>query len=70
MSRFRFQYRYEDVPRHAKRIAERKHLESEAARRIQSSILPNLPPRLDGVDLAHAYLPTTEVGGDFYDVMY
>ena len=36
---------------------------------IQSSILPDLPPRLAGVDIAHAYLPASEVGGDFYDVL-
>ena len=66
-----FQYRYEDVPAHVKRIAERERqrVELETARRIQSSILPELPPRLGGVDLAHAYLPASEVGGDFYDVM-
>ena len=66
-----FQYRYEDVPPHVKRIAERERqrVELETARRIQSSILPDLPPRLAGVELAHAYLPATEVGGDFYDVL-
>ncbi|MEM7479751.1 MAG: PP2C family protein-serine/threonine phosphatase [Acidobacteriota bacterium] len=66
-----FEYRYEDVPPHVRRIAERERqrVELETARRIQSSILPDLPPRLNGVDLAHAYLPATEVGGDFYDVL-
>lgn len=66
-----FQYRWEDVPPHVKRIAERERqrVELETARRIQSSILPDLPPRLGGVELAHAYLPASEVGGDFYDVM-
>ncbi len=66
-----FVYRYEDVPPHVRRIAERERqrVELETARGIQSSILPNLPPRLNGVDLAHAYLPATEVGGDFYDVL-
>ena len=66
-----FQYRYEDVPPHVRRIAdrERQRVELETARRIQSSILPELPPRVNGVDLAHAYLPATEVGGDFYDVL-
>ena len=64
-------YRYEDVPPHVRRIAERERqrVELDTARRIQSSILPDLPPRLAGVDLAHAYLPATEVGGDFYDVL-
>jgi hypothetical protein len=66
-----FVYRYEDIPPHVRRIAdrERQRVELETARRIQSSILPDLPPRLNGVDLAHAYLPASEVGGDFYDVL-
>lgn len=70
-SRKEFVYRYEDVPPHVRRIAERERqrVELETARRIQSSILPDLPPRLAGVDIAHAYLPASEVGGDFYDVL-
>ncbi|HEX9944474.1 MAG TPA: PP2C family protein-serine/threonine phosphatase [Thermoanaerobaculia bacterium] len=66
-----FVYRYADVPPHVRRIAERERqrVELETARRIQSSILPELPPRLAGVDIAHAYLPASEVGGDFYDVL-
>jgi hypothetical protein len=65
------QYSYEDVPPHVRRIAERERqrVELDTARRIQSSILPDLPPRLAGVDIAHAYLPASEVGGDFYDVL-
>lgn len=64
-------YRYEDVPPHVRRIAERERqrVELETARRIQSSILPELPPSLNGVQIAHAYLPASEVGGDFYDVL-
>ncbi len=64
-------YRYEDVPPHVRRIAERERqrVELETARGIQSSILPDLPPQLAGVELAHAYRPATEVGGDFYDVL-
>lgn len=64
-------YRYEDVPPHVRRIAERERqrVELETARRIQSSILPELPPSLQGVEIAHAYLPASEVGGDFYDVL-
>ncbi|HVR08766.1 MAG TPA: PP2C family protein-serine/threonine phosphatase [Thermoanaerobaculia bacterium] len=70
-SRREITYRYEDVPPHVRRIAERERqrVELETARRIQSSILPELPARLAGVDLAHAYLPASEVGGDFYDVL-
>ena len=70
-SRREFHYRYEDVPPHVRRIAERERqrVELETARRIQSSILPDLPPSLYGVEIAHAYLPASEVGGDFYDVL-
>lgn len=70
-SRREFVYRYEDVPPHVRRIAERERqrVELETARGIQSSILPDLPPRLAGVDLAHTYRPASEVGGDFYDVL-
>lgn len=66
-----FVYRYEDVPPHVRRIAERERqrVELETARGIQSSILPDLPPQLAGVELAHVYRPATEVGGDFYDVL-
>jgi hypothetical protein len=66
-----FHYLYEDVPPHVRRIAERERqrVELETARRIQSSILPELPPSLNGVEIAHAYLPASEVGGDFYDVL-
>jgi|CXWL01.1.fsa_nt_gi hypothetical protein len=66
-----FEYRYEDIPPHVRRIAdrERQRVELETARNIQSSILPDLPPQLHGVEIAHAYLPASEVGGDFYDVL-
>lgn len=66
-----FVYRYEDIAPHVRRIAERERqrVELETARRIQSSILPELPPRLNGIEIAHSYLPASEVGGDFYDVL-
>ncbi|MGE4191406.1 MAG: PP2C family protein-serine/threonine phosphatase, partial [Thermoanaerobaculia bacterium] len=66
-----FVYKYEDVPPHVRRIAERERqrVELETARNIQSSILPQLPAQLAGVELACTYLPATEVGGDFYDVL-
>lgn len=65
------EYRYEDVPPHVRRIAERERqrLELETARGIQASILPHLPPQVNGVRMTHKYLPATEVGGDFYDVL-
>ncbi|MCP4660778.1 MAG: PP2C family protein-serine/threonine phosphatase [bacterium] len=64
-------YTWDDVPPHVRRIAERERqrLELETAARIQSSILPQLPPQLHGIEIAHSYLPATEVGGDFYDVL-
>ncbi|MEM9554394.1 MAG: PP2C family protein-serine/threonine phosphatase [Acidobacteriota bacterium] len=64
------EYTWDDVPPHVRRIAERERqrVELETAREIQSSILPDVPPRLAGVELAHCYLPASEVGGDFYDV--
>ncbi len=66
-----FVYTWDDVPAHVRRIAERERqrVEIETARNIQSSILPELPPQLAGVEIAHTYLPATEVGGDFYDVL-
>lgn len=66
-----FEYRYQDIPPHVRRIAERERqrVELETARGIQTSILPELPPQLAGIELAHAYLPASEVGGDFYDVL-
>jgi len=71
MSEKTFTYKYEDVPPHVRRIAERERqrVELETARGIQSSILPQLPAQLAGVELACTYLPATEVGGDFYDVL-
>lgn len=64
-------YRWDDVPVHVRRIAERERqrVELETARGIQQSILPELPPQLQGVEIAHSYLPASEVGGDFYDVL-
>lgn len=71
LSEDEFVYRYEDVPPHVRRIAERERqrVELETARGIQASILPDLPPQLHGVQMSHRYLPATEVGGDFYDVL-
>ena len=43
--------------------------ELETARRIQSSILPGEPPRIEGLGLAARYVPASEVAGDFYDFL-
>ena len=66
-----FAYTWDDIPPHVRRIAERERqrVEIETARGIQSSILPELPPQLAGVEIASKYLPASEVGGDFYDVL-
>jgi serine phosphatase RsbU (regulator of sigma subunit) len=41
--------------------------EIEYARKIQLSMLPQLPPDVGWIELAAASLPATEVGGDYYD---
>jgi serine phosphatase RsbU (regulator of sigma subunit) len=41
--------------------------EIEYARRIQLSMLPQSPPKVDWLELAAASMPATEVGGDYYD---
>ena len=51
----------------AEQAAERMREEVHLARELQRSILPDEAPRLDGLTVAHAYRPSSEVGGDFYD---
>ena len=41
--------------------------ESRSARRVQTSLLPEQPLRIDGWDVAGLCLPALAVGGDFYD---
>ena len=50
--------------------AEKRRLEQELsiATRIQTSILPR-DLRVQGLEIAAAMLPATEVGGDYYDVL-
>jgi sigma-B regulation protein RsbU (phosphoserine phosphatase) len=43
--------------------------ELEIARRIQTSILPEHMPEMDGLRVAANYLPMSEVAGDFYDFL-
>lgn len=43
--------------------------ELSTARRIQSSIIPQSPPSLPGIQVATRYQPMTSVAGDFYDFM-
>jgi len=46
---------------------ERMQRELEIAKGIQQSFLPELPPRIEGIDRAALNVPAQEVGGDFYD---
>lgn len=41
--------------------------ELQVAQRIQASLLPAAVPPLTGYEIAHAWEPAREVGGDFYD---
>ena len=41
--------------------------ELSTARTIQLSIIPDTPPPIAGLEIAAAYQPASEVGGDFYD---
>ncbi|MET0433335.1 MAG: SpoIIE family protein phosphatase [Cellulomonas sp.] len=41
--------------------------ELERAQQVQMGLLPRESPRVDGYELAGACLPSSQVGGDFYD---
>lgn len=51
------------------RERERQRVELETGRQIQAAILPQLPAEVRGVEVAHAFTPATEIGGDFYHVL-
>lgn len=42
--------------------------ELEVARKLQSDLLPNESPEIEGWDFAHSYRTANEVGGDYYDL--
>ncbi|MEE9555148.1 MAG: SpoIIE family protein phosphatase, partial [candidate division Zixibacteria bacterium] len=53
---------------HHERIASRKiEHELSIARRIQMTFLPAEDPAIDGVDIAGINIPSSAVGGDYYD---
>jgi hypothetical protein len=60
---------FEVRPRYARFMAEHQALEAEigAARQAQLRLLPNTPPRVEGLSIAGGCLPAREVGGDFFD---
>jgi sigma-B regulation protein RsbU (phosphoserine phosphatase) len=53
------------------RMIEKEKIESELriARDIQQSFLPNESIRINGLDVAYVNLPSSEVGGDYYDIV-
>jgi sigma-B regulation protein RsbU (phosphoserine phosphatase) len=55
---------------HQHQVVERRAHDEELAigRRIQLSLMPRRFPEIDGWEIASAYEPAREVGGDFYDV--
>ncbi len=44
-------------------------VELNAAREVQQSLVPVVVPSVDGYEIEAAYLPASEVGGDFYQVL-
>ena len=42
--------------------------ELRVGQQVQRSLLPQKMPNYPGVDLSEIYIPTIEVGGDFYDI--
>jgi sigma-B regulation protein RsbU (phosphoserine phosphatase) len=64
-----FQYSYERLPKHIRRISERERMqkELEIARNVQVGLLPKSNPELKGFDIAGTCLPAKEVGGDYFD---
>lgn len=54
------------VGRSMQRLAES---ELEKARTIQASLLPQILPEVDGLDVAARWEPAREVSGDYYDVI-
>ncbi len=47
--------------------SEAERADREQAREIQEKLVPNELPPLSGWDAAHAYLPASDVGGDYLD---
>ncbi|MCU0643406.1 MAG: SpoIIE family protein phosphatase [bacterium] len=47
--------------------SERLKRELEVARTVQLSLLPQQNPEIEGLDICGTCIPTTEVGGDYFD---
>jgi sigma-B regulation protein RsbU (phosphoserine phosphatase) len=52
---------------HVQREKQRLDEELRIAREIQKSLLPDEPPRIEGLQIADLCEPAREVGGDYYD---
>jgi serine phosphatase RsbU (regulator of sigma subunit) len=65
----KFQYSYEILPKHIRRISERERMqkELEIARNVQVGLLPKDNPEIKGFDISGTCLPAKEVGGDYFD---
>lgn len=50
-------------------LLEKQRLEAQlrVAHQVQSRLLPQSPPALDGWDVAAVYIPSSELAGDYYD---
>ncbi len=53
----------------AREIQQRLQTDLETAREIQRQLLPSGARDVPGLDLATAYVPARELGGDFYDLL-
>ncbi|MBI2634551.1 SpoIIE family protein phosphatase [Candidatus Peregrinibacteria bacterium] len=51
----------------AKLYQERVGRELELARQIQKQLVPEIVPKIEGLDIAAGLLPAEEIGGDIYD---
>jgi hypothetical protein len=58
-----------DAPEYVKRLESERRVkyEMDLLSRMQLSLLPETPPRVDGLDLAVKTVLATEAGGDLYD---
>ncbi len=53
----------------ARREEQRLAGEFEAARTVQSLLIPSSPPATPGFQVENVYLPAAEVGGDFFQIL-
>jgi sigma-B regulation protein RsbU (phosphoserine phosphatase) len=58
-----------DLTRQTARHTAAMAREMAHARRVQEHILPMEPPVIEGVEIAAQYVPATDIGGDFFDVV-